>query len=151
MISIIKSVSCRSCGNDITILNVGKDPALSLCAICKPWVTNSLDYSPHKIAGVTIDDLELFMKYRTITKGFNIPNDDYSWNSFICAMLEANDDNNLLEEVQQDYQTRLKIHPEIRDFLTISWSEIPENDVPRKTYSDVELLMISSRYSNHMN
>ena len=25
---------------------------------------NSLDYSPHKIAGVTIDDLELFMKYR---------------------------------------------------------------------------------------
>ena len=71
MISIIKSVSCRSCGNNITILNVGKDPALSLCAICKPWVTNSLDYSPHKIAGVTIDDLELFMKYRTITKGFN--------------------------------------------------------------------------------
>ena len=117
---------------------VGKDPALSLCAICKPWVTNSID-NPHKIRR-PIDDLELFMKYRTITKGFNIPNDDYRWNSFICAMLEANDDNNLLEEVQQDYQTRLKIHPETRDFLTISWSEIPENDVPRKTYSDVDIV-----------
>ncbi len=140
MNSITKSVSCDSCGNDITVLNIGKDPELPLCLICTPWVNNSLDYSPHKIAGVTIDDLELFRKYRSITKGINIPNDDYSWNLFICAIVKANGDNNLLEEVQQDYQTRLKIHPELRDFLTISWSEIPENDVLRKTYSDVDIV-----------
>lgn len=140
MISIIKSVSCRSCGNDITILNVGKDPALSLCAICKPWVTNSLVFSPRKIIGVTIDDLELFRKYRLITKGITMPNDDYTWNLFICAILNANGDNDLLEKVQQDYQTRLGIHPELRDFLTISWSEIPENDVPKMTYSDVDIV-----------
>lgn len=140
MISIIKSVSCRSCGNDITILNVGKDPALSLCAICKPWVTNSLVFSPRKIIGVTIDDLELFRKCRLITKGITMPNDDYTWNLFICAIVKANGDNDLLEKVQQDYQTRLRIHPELRDFLTISWSEIPENDVPRMTYSDVDIV-----------
>ena len=140
MISIIKSVSCRSCGNDITILNVGKDPALSLCAICKPWVTNSLDYSPHEVIGIAIDDLELFRKYRSITKGIKLPSDDYSWNLFICAILKANGDNDLLEEVQQDYQTKLQIHPELRNFLTISWSEIPKNDVPRMTYSDVDIV-----------
>ena len=140
MNSITKSVSCDSCGNYITVLNIGKDPELPLCPICKPWVRNSLDYSPHKIAGVTIDDLELFRKHRSITKGINIPNDDYTWNLFICAMLKANGDNNLLEEVQQDYQTRLRIHPELRDLMTISWSEIPDNDEPRKTFSDLDIV-----------
>lgn len=140
MISIIKSVSCRSCGNDITILDVGKDPALSLCAICKPWVTNSLDRSPREVIGIAIDDLELFKKYRSITKGIKLPSDDYTWNLFICAMLKSNGYNDLLEKVQQDYQARLEIHPELRDFLTISWSEISENDVPRKTFSDVDIV-----------
>ena len=140
MNSIIKSVSCDSCGNDITILNVGKDPALSLCAICKPWVTNSLNRSPRKVIGIAINDLGLFRKYRTMTKGIRIPCDDYSWNLFICAVLKANGDNDLLEKVQQDYQARLQIHPELRDFLTISWSEIPKNNVPRKTYCDVDIV-----------
>ena len=140
MISIIKSVSCRSCGNDITILNVGKDPRLSLCAICKPWVTNSLVRGPREVIGIAIDDLGLFRKYRSITKGIKIPSDDYSWNLFICAILKANGDNDLLEKVQQDYQARLQIHPELRNFLAIPWSEIPKNDVPRKTYSDVDIV-----------
>ncbi len=140
MISIIKSVSCRSCGNDITILNVGKDPGLSLCAICKPWVTNSLVRGPREVIGIAIDDLGLFRKYRSITKGIKIPSDDYSWNLFICAILKANGDNDLLEKVQQDYQARLQIHPELRNFLAIPWSEIPKNDVPRKTYSDVDIV-----------
>ena len=140
MISIIKSVSCRSCGNDITILDVGKDPALSLCAICKPWVTNSLVRSPREVIGIAIDDLELFRKYRSITKGIKLPSDDYTWNLFICAILKANGDNDLLEKVQQDYQAKLQIHPELRNFLAIPWSEIPKNDVPRKTYSDVDIV-----------
>ena len=140
MNSITKSVSCDSCGNDITVLNVGKDPELPLCMLCKPWVTNSLVCSPRKVIGFAIDDLGLFRKYRTITKGIKIPCDDYSWNLFICAVLKANGDNDLLEKVQQDYQARLQIHPELRDFLTISWSEIPKNNVPRKTYSDVDIV-----------
>jgi len=140
MISIIKSVNCRSCGNDITILNVGKDPALSLCAICKPWVTNSLVRSPREVIGIAVDDLELFRKYRSITKGIKLPSDDYTWNLFICAILKANDDNDLLEKVQQDYQAKLQIHPELRDFLAIPWFEIPKNDLPRKTYSDVDIV-----------
>lgn len=140
MNSITKSVSCDSCGNDITILNVGKDPALSLCAICKPWVTNSLNRSPREVISIAIDDLELFRKYRSITKGIKLPSDDYTWNLFIRAILKANNDNDLLEKVQQDYQAKLQIHPELRDFLTISWSEIPKNNVPRKTYSDVDIV-----------
>lgn len=140
MISIIKSVSCRSCGNGITILDVGKDPALSLCAICKPWVTNSLVRNPREVICIAIDDLELFRKYRSITKGIKLPSDDYTWNLFICAILKANSDNDLLEKVQQDYQAKLQIHPELRNFLAIPWSEIPKNDVPRKTYSDVDIV-----------
>ena len=140
MISIIKSVSCRSCGNNITILNVGKDPELSLCMLCKPWVTNSLNRSPREVISIAIDDLELFKKYRSITKGIKIPSDDYSWNLFICAILKANNDNDLLEKVQQDYQAKLQIHPELRNFLAIPWFEIPKNDLPRKTYSDVDIV-----------
>ena len=140
MISIIKSVSCRSCGNNITILNLGKDPELSLCMLCKPWVTNSLNRSPREVISIAIDDLELFKKYRSITKGIKIPSDDYSWNLFICAILKANNDNDLLEKVQQDYQAKLQIHPELRNFLAIPWFEIPKNDLPRKTYSDVDIV-----------